>query len=513
MNTRARAVSVRLCLLPLIALLAQAAYAAPPVDWAAVHDATMRGIDRFYRLETDAAIHTFDSVAHMAPGDPRGPFFLSIVHFSLYVLDHDRRQFDAFMAASDRTIDACESLLDQNDHDANAKFYLGGIRGYRGMLFQTDGSMLKAISEGRQAYVLLDEAVTDKPDLYDAHMGFGLFRYLVTKAPRSFHWVLKLVGITPDLEGGLQSLRLAAEKGVYTRNEARLYLAQFLFNEHRSAEAFTYLNQLCSEYPENTLFLILRASLAQRDGRPDDALADALEALRRDTAHPLRYVEEIAYSSLGGIYWARNDFASSRKYYTLYVDSLRIPERVTNWMWYRYGAACELTGDRAAAIAAYTRAKKGKDDLRPNEAYYYRRAQEQISRPLTDVETGLIKAGNLSSAKQYPAALQLYTTALDLAAADQELASRALLGILQVQYELKQDDDLVRTAPRLFALSPRRELWVVPQGYLKYGQALARLGRKDEARKAFKQVREYDGYDFQDQTEQRVEEEVKKLDE
>jgi TolA-binding protein len=56
-------------------------------------------------------------------------------------------------------------------------------------------------------------------------------------------------------------------------------------------------------------------------------------------------------------------------------------------------------------------------------------------------------------------------------------------------------------------------LWVVPQGYLKYGQALARLGRKDEARKAFKQVREYDGYDFQDQTEQRVEEEVKKLDE
>ena len=472
----------------------------------------MRGIDLFYRLDTDAAIQTFDSVSRMAPGDPRGPFFRSIVHFSLYLLDHNQHDHDAFLRASERTIAVCEQLLDQNDHDATAKFYLGGTYGYRGMLLQSEGSMLKAISEGRQAYVLLEEAVEERPDLGDAHMGFGLFRYLVTKAPRSFHWVLRLVGITPDLEGGLQSLRLAAERGIYTRNEARLYLAQFLFNEQRKEEAFRYINELCQEYPENTLFLILRANFSQRDGRPDDALKDALEALRRNGRHPLRYVQEIACNTLGGIYFARNDFASARTYYMMYADSLRVPERVSNWMWYRYGVACELSGDRTTAIAAYSRARKNKDDLRPNDAYYFRRSQELVLRPLTAAETTMVKAGNAFNAKDYATAQQLYSVAVRIAGDDTEAHSRALLGTLQVQYEMQQYDEVVRTAPQLFALTPRRELWVLPQGYFKLGQALARLHRKEEARRALKMVDEYDDYEFQEQLEQRVEEELKGLD-
>ncbi len=336
--------------------------------------------------------------------------------------------------------------------------------------------------------MLLEEAVEERPDLGDAHMGFGLFRYLVTKAPRSFHWVLKLVGISPDLEGGLQSLRFAAERGIYTRNEARLYLAQFLFNEHRSDEAFRYINELCQEYPENALFLILRANFSQRDGHPENALKDAQEALRRNSRHPLRYVQEIACNTLGGIYFARNDFASARTYYMMYADSLRVPERISNWMWYRYGVACELSGDRTTAIAAYSRARKKTDDLRPNDAYYYRRAQELIDRPLTPPETMMVKAGNAFNAKDYDTARQLYGDAARIAGTDQEALSRALLGTLQVQYEVQQYDDVVRTAPQLFALSPQRERWVLPQGYFKLGQALARLHRKEEARRALKTV-------------------------
>ena len=480
------------------------------IDWAAIHAATMRGIDHFYRLDPDAAIQTFDSVSRMAPGDPRGPFFRSIVHASLYLLDHNRRDYEAFLATSERTIAICEQLLDQNDRDATAKFYLGGIYGYRGMMLQSEGSLLKAAAEGRQAYVLLEEALEEQSDLYDAHMGFGLFRYLVTKAPRSLHWVLRLVGITPDLEGGLQSLRLAAERGTYTRNEARLYLAQFLFNEHRKDEAFGYLNDLCREYPENTLFLILRASWLQRDGHPDDALRDALEALRRNEHHPLRYVEELGCNTLGGIYFARNDFQTARKYYMMYADSLRIPERISNWMWFRYGVACEISGDRATAVNVYARTRKSGDNLWFNSEYYYRRARELLARPITDAEVALVKAGNASNAKDYAGALQLFDEAAKLSAGDPEALSQALLGIMQMQYELKRYDEVVRTASRLFALQPQRELWTLPHGYYKLGQALAGLERKEEARRAFEMVDEYDDYDFQERLEQRVEEELAK---
>ena len=253
------------------------------IDWALVHEITNRGIDRFYRLETDEALQRFDSVARMAPGDPRGYFFKSIIHFSLFQLERDQKHFHAFMRQSEYVISVCEQLLDKNENDAIAKFYLGGTYGYRGMMWQTDGSLVKAVTEGRKGYLYLEEAVAEKPDLYDAQMGFGLFRYLVAKAPRSLHWMMKLLGITPDREGGLRMLKMAAERGIYTRNEARLYLAQFLFTEHREDEAFAYLNQLCSEYPENALLLILRASWLQRTGRTDEAMIDALKAVERNS--------------------------------------------------------------------------------------------------------------------------------------------------------------------------------------------------------------------------------------
>jgi tetratricopeptide (TPR) repeat protein len=504
-------------LVTLLCLLAASASASVPrspaegIDWASIHDITTRGIDRFYRLDNESALRSFDSVATMAPGDPRGYFFRSMVHFSLYALDRDRRHFDAFMAESERVITVCERLVDRNEHDATAKFYLGGIYGYRGMAWQTEGSLVKAVTEGRQGYTLLEEAVGEDPNLYDAQMGFGLFRYLVAKAPRSLHWMLKLMGITPDLDGGLRMLKAAAEHGTYTRNEAQLYLAQFLFNEQRQDEAFVQLDQLCSRYPENTLFLILRASWLQRTGKPEEALADALRAVERNRVHPLRYVEDLACSTLGSLYFARNDFAASRMYYARYADSLKTPDRVWNWTWYRIGAAHELSGDRAAAKTFYARVRKSSDALRPVDAYYFRRAQESLQHPITPAEALIIRGGNEANSKSHEKALQLFREGLEAAGTDVELRARALLGMMQTQYELKLYQDVIDSSKSLFALSPERELWILPHGYYKLGQAYARLGRTSEAKRALAMVDEFDDYDFQDQLESRVEDEVKGL--
>jgi tetratricopeptide (TPR) repeat protein len=480
-------------------------------DWTLVHEIMNRGIDRFYRLETDEALQRFDSVARMAPGDPRGYFFKSIIHFSLFQLERDPKHFDAFMRQSELVIAACEQLLDNDEHDTIAKFYLGGMYGYRGMMWQTDGSLVKAVTEGRKGYLYLEEAVAEKPDLYDAQMGFGLFRYLVAKAPRSLQWMMKLLGITPDREGGLRMLKTAAERGIYTRNEARLYLAQFLFTEHRQDEAFGYLNQLCAEYPENSLFLILRASWLQRTGRTDEAMTDALQAVERNSRKPIRYVQEIATSTLGSIYYSRNDFLASRRYYAQYVDSLRNPERIWNWTWYRIGVAFELSGDRKAAVNAFGRARKSGDVMRPMDAYYYRRSQYSMQHPISEAEAFMIRAANDMNAKSYDVALRLYTSAVAASGSATEIRSRALLGVMQAQFELQQYSDVETTSRQLLALHPEEEEWTLPHGYFKLGQAYARLGRTEDARKAFDTVDDYDDYDFQDRLESQVDDEVAKL--
>jgi len=120
----------------------------------------------------------------------------------------------------------------------------------------------------------------------------------------------------------------------------------------------------------------------------------------------------------------------------------------------------------------------------------------------------LVKAGNRSNAKDHAGALQLFDEAAKLSADDPEALSQALLGIMQMQYELKHYDEVVRTSSRLFALEPKRETWTLPHGYYKLGQALAGLERREEARRAFEMIDEYDDYDFQERLERRVEEEL-----
>jgi len=195
----------------------------------------------------------------------------------------------------------------------------------------------------------------------------------------------------------------------------------------------------------------------------------------------------------------------------MFPDSLRNPEWTTNWLLYRYAVSCELTGDRTTAVAICSRIRKSSDDLRPYERYYFRRSQELLAQPLTQGEATLIRAGNAAGAKNYLASLQLAEEGARLAAGEPEVLSRALLAVMQALYELKRYDDAVQIAPRIFALSPRRELWILPHAYFKLGQSLVKLNRMGEARKAFDMVDEFDDYDFQERLERNVEEELDKL--
>jgi tetratricopeptide (TPR) repeat protein len=482
-----------------------------PIDWARVHDVTMYGINRLYSLEVDDAMHAFDSVARMAPGDPRGPFFQSMVQFYLYGLTRDETHLSTFLEQSDKVIEICERLLDQNEHDTKTKFYLGGIYGYRGLAYQTNGSILKAARDGRKGYLLLEEAVAENPELYDAHMGFGLFRYLLAKLPRSMSWILSLLGFNGDLEGGLTSLRLAAEKGIYTRTEAKLFLAQFLFTEGRQDTALTYMNELLKEYPENTLFLVLYASWENRLHNIDAALVAARTALEMNERKKIKYGEELVYSTLASVYFTLNDFQNANTFYLLYLRTAHSIEWTPNLTYFRAGVTCEIVGDRASAVTFYGRMKEVNDRDRAWDSHYYRRGQELIRRRLTQADILIVMAGNYQSRKMYDSAMVKYREALRNADGNVDLQARSLYGILQAQYETEEYADAMESSKQLLTLKPVNELWTIPHAWFILGQALAKSGKTNEARAAFDKIKEFDDYDFQVRLEAQTAEELKKL--
>jgi tetratricopeptide (TPR) repeat protein len=497
-----------LCILTLV--LFPAAHC-ESTDWTRVHELTMRGIHQLYSLEVDSAIQTFDTVGRIAPGDPRGPFFQSMVHFYIYNLNRDEKELSTFLDESDKVVGICERLLDQDDRDTQSKFYLGGIYGYRGLAYQAGGSILKAARDGRKGYLLLEDAVRENPRLYDARMGFGLFRYLLAKIPKSMRWILTVLGFEGDLEGGLASLRLAAERGVYTRTEAKLFLAQFLFSEGRRDTALRYLGDLRKDYPENTLFTVLYASWQHRLQNFDEAMTAARSAIDLNNRKKIRYGEELAYSTLGSIYFTLNDFANARTYYLYSLQRTRNNERTQNQANLRAGLACEISGDRATALEFYKRTKEPDAQNRFWDQMNYRRGQELLRRSLTEAEVFIVKAGNESSQKKYDRAIELYKEGLQKAGSNVDIQARALYGIQQAQFESDSLARAVEIANQLLALRPVNEAWIIPHAWFKLGQSYARLGKNADARVAFGRVAEYDDYEFQERLEAQVKEEITKM--
>jgi len=343
-------------------------------------------------------------------------------------------------------------------------------------------------------------------------MGFGLFRYLLAKVPKSMKWILTFLGFDGDLEGGLTSLRLASEKGIYTRTEAKLFLSQFLFSEGRRDSALRYLNELRDEYPENTLFMVLYAAWQQRLHNLDQAMTAARAAIDLNNRKKVRYGEELAYSTVGSIYFTLNDFANARTYYLLYMQKTRAIERTPNQTNLRAGLACEIAGDRSAALEFYRRTREPDAQNRFWDQYNYRRAQELLLRPLTEAEILIVKGGNESSQKKYARAIELFEEGLQKAGGKVDIQVRALYGLQQAQFDADSLAGAIATADQLLALKPVSEAWIIPHAWFKLGQTYVKQGRIADARAAFSRVDDYDDYDFQERLEGQVKEEMRKLD-
>ncbi len=502
-----------LTFITLLLFTGESGRAAPPtaVDWAAVHTLTVQGINELYNLEIDTALRTFERVTVLAPGDPRGHFFRSMVYFWLYNLQRDESAHEHFMALADTVIDVCEQVLDGDENNAAAHFFLGGIYGYRGMAYQTSGSLVKAVYDGRRGYQNLEDAARLDTSLHDADMGRGLFRYLVAKAPRHFSWIFNLLGFSGDLEGGLALLRQAAARGTYARTEAAFFLAQFLFNEHRNDEAFREMERLTAKFPDNTLFLITEANWYRRLGKFEDALRLCQRAVAVNERTNARYGEEFAYSTLAAVQYALNDFQGAHENFARYMATVSNRSLMTNWILYRYGVTQELAGDRAGAVATYRMARTPDRNAWAMEPFFRRKCALQAERPLSRADADNIRGSNELGRHNAEAAQRLYEQAAQEAEGDPDALAEALYGIQQCQYERGLFAESAATGARAAALSPANEKWVAPHAWFKRGQAEAKLGKTDEARTAFKAVEEYDDYDYQESLESRAREELDTL--
>jgi hypothetical protein len=199
-----------------------------------------------------------------------------------HVAGTDASGYDTeFFEASEEALLASEAVRDQEPTEALGAFYLGLAHGVRARLFTLREQALKSGSEGKQMREALLEAVAKDPSLQaDVYAGLGVYNYyadVLSPLIKLFRFFLLIPG--GDREEGLQQLSVASQEASLLAPEARYELARILgIRENRRAEAFTLLQNLSDQFPDNALHALAASFQAEDLKRKDLAVEYARKA-------------------------------------------------------------------------------------------------------------------------------------------------------------------------------------------------------------------------------------------
>jgi tetratricopeptide (TPR) repeat protein len=445
-------------------------------DWAYVHKVTIDGIESLYNCKFIEAEQKFNAVIEIAPQDPRGYFYKAMIYGYRFALMKQRVDFDHFMIVSENVITVSEKLLKYDGKNSTALFYLGGIYGYRGVVFWLEGKTFSAFWDGQKGYRYLEDAIEADPNNHDAEMGLGVFHCMLSNIPSSYRWLVNLAGFDGDRQKGLTQLERAAERGVYAKNEAQQWLSQFYQQDEEYEKSFIILDRLAKSYPDNPFYLLLRGNaLLFRLRRVDDALEDYRKVLLIKNAEAERFINS-AHNYIGDAYRFQNKFSEAIGSYLTFIGLSNADTAFQSRAKYWIGNCYELMGKRQEAIVYY------------KSAQHVRNAAEQLKTPLSQQEISIRKLNNYYSAGNDTIVIDSAIILLNKTAFSVEQQSRIHFVLGQV-YAAR--NDLSRAKEQFDATlsySFSNGSQSLQNVYLQRGIIYRRMGLRDLARKDFEKA-------------------------
>ena len=252
--------------------------------WAAQTEADTldAGFRQMYNLEFDAAHEIFENREQTHPDDPLGPVSnaaaylfsefdrLKILEFKLFTDDEGMKNRKVtpdpqIKAAFERKLDKADgiaaNILAQSRNDTDALFaqvLVNGLRGdYAALIEKRNGEGLKFLKSSRS---IAEKLISLDPTYYDAYLAIGIENYLVGLRSAPVRWMLRMSGAQANKKGGIDKLRITAEKGRYLAPYARILLAIAAVRDKDSRAARQLLSGLVQEFPQNRLY---RSELAR----------------------------------------------------------------------------------------------------------------------------------------------------------------------------------------------------------------------------------------------------------
>ena len=222
------------------------------------------GQSLIYDGRFSAALLYFSRLAESRPRDPAGPTLAAAALIWWGEASGDERLLADSVEAllADGAARAAAAIPEAASDSARLRleFWLGSAHAFQARQAELLGRPWRAARQAGRMRAALERALAIDSTCIDCQLGLAMYEYGLARASALARLVARIVGLGGgNVERALAGFRLVAERGTYTRAEARWLYANALFREAaRDAayreEALRVIGALADEHPGNPLF-------------------------------------------------------------------------------------------------------------------------------------------------------------------------------------------------------------------------------------------------------------------
>ena len=215
-------------------------------------------INSIYNFDFKTADKEFRWLRYKYPNHPLPYFLLGFAEWWKMVPNADVKTYDKKMLAyMDTCIYFCEKLLDKDESNIDAIFFISAASGFQTRIYAERERWSKATFSGKRAlkYINIGKEYTImSPEFL---FGQGLLNYYIEYIKEDYKFLRPLLFFFPDgdKELGLQQLETASNNAFYTRTESD-YWRLFIYTTeiHDTKKAFPIAVSLHKSFPNNAYF-------------------------------------------------------------------------------------------------------------------------------------------------------------------------------------------------------------------------------------------------------------------
>jgi hypothetical protein len=453
----------------------------------------LQGLDATFKFDFEKSEKIFNSLIEKYPDAPAVYHFKSIPYLWKYLDNKNDSDYVSYFNLSDSTIKKADDLLKSDSVDTFLYYILGSSYSYRAMAFTRQESYMDAVLATKKSFYYLNNTILNDSTYYDAYMGLGLFNFMIAQTPPALKWAMRMTGIEGERDKGIEYLKIAADKGKFSKVEALFYLSQIFaefYGEYEKAEEL--LTTLNKKYRKNLLFKYSLASFYLKISRLEKS-ENLLNGII--SSSDTNFIQLIRYSnlSIGDIYFYRNNFDKASSYYQIFLSDSS-EDYYSGIAALRLGLCYSFSGDSLNAVKYFKVADEGNTDI-DDDRYAKITGERFLENPPDSLQLKIIFIKNFIEAGKYNEALDLLLN-FPKAGLSYSLLAEINLYLSDVSFHL---DSLTQSYS--YALSAiandEGEKWIQPFAAYFVARVSLKLNYLEGAKEYIEKAKEYSNYFYE----------------